>query len=151
MKPRETSVFTRLKERVTRPTDRFERVENGLGEGWPDCNYCMVGSEGWIEIKAPHEPVRPDTPLFASNHQVSIEQINWLHNQHMAGGNGWLFIATEKRLMIIHGGRVAQLGRKVNTMTVAQLIKCAAWHVELPVKDFEKWFDLRELLILQKG
>ena len=98
---RETKVFHRLKERIANPEDRFERVENGIGTGWPDVNYCIMGTEGWIEIKAPEEPAMPATPLFGTRqHNVQVEQANWLLKQSNAGGLGWLFIATKSRLIL---------------------------------------------------
>lgn len=147
MKPREANVYARLKERILRPTDRFERVENGLVTGMPDVNYCIAGEEGWVEIKAPAEPVRAETALFGSGHPVKIEQINWLHKQHMAGGIAWLFIATERRLMLIAGGTVAALERRVNELSAETLMrKHSRWWAEMPVRAPEVWFDLRELL-----
>ena len=142
----EARVFERLRERVCRPTDRVQRVENGLVSGMPDVNYCMAGTEGWIEIKAPTEPARDTTALFGSNHQVSIEQINWFHRQHMARGLAWLFIGTKKRLMLINGSRVAVAERKINSMTVVQLERIATWKTLLPTQDAEIWMDLREAL-----
>jgi hypothetical protein len=145
MKPNEVSAFQRLKKCVAKPTDRFERIENGLLAGMPDVNYCMSGYEGWIEIKAPEEPKREATPLFGSNHPVSIEQINWMHTQHMAMGQSWLFIATGVRVMLIHGGRIATVRGKVNEMSVAGLESIACWTVK-GIVNFEKWIDLRQLL-----
>lgn len=141
----ESKVYTRFKDRVSRPTDRWDRIENGLAAGTPDVNYCIMGAEGWIEVKAPTEPKREDTPLFASNHPVSIEQINWFHRQAMADGVGWLLIVTKERIMLLKGSTVASLGRKVNELTVAQLRKHAHWKYEHPVPT-EAWFDLREIL-----
>jgi hypothetical protein len=33
--------------------DRWDRIENGVGVGMPDINYCLSGIEGWIEMKSP--------------------------------------------------------------------------------------------------
>lgn len=147
MSKRESSVYDRLKERITMPPDRFERVENGLGAGMPDVNYCIVGAEGWIEIKAPVEPARPQTALFgASNHNVTVEQCNWLLKQSQAGGTGWLFIATEQRLMLIDGAIVGRMGIAVNKKNVFELERMAAWRVLLPLMDQLRWADLRQQL-----
>lgn len=142
----ESSVFQRLKLRICRPEDRFERVENGLLTGMPDVNYCLVGVEGWIELKCPDEPKRPDTPLFGSNHKVEVEQRNWMLRQARAGGRGWLFIATEQRLMLIEGKKVGDLSGKINEMTTHQLERISKWRVQLPILDQTRWFDLREIL-----
>lgn len=147
MSQREANAYARLKDRVCRPNDRFERVENGLGTGWPDVNYCMEGNEGWIEIKCPEEPARPTTALFGNgNHQVSVDQCNWLLKQANASGIGWLFIATKHRLMMIPGARVGRIGIAVNKMTAFELEKISVWKTLMPVMDPLRWADLRELL-----
>lgn len=146
MKPNESSVYQKIKSNICGPTDRMERVENGLVDGMPDVNYCFETFEGWIEIKAPTEPKRETTGLFTSNHQVSIAQMNWMHNQHMAGGTSWLLIATERRMFMIHGGRVAALFHDINTLTANGLEDIAEWKAHVPVKDSIFWRTLRELL-----
>lgn len=148
MSAREGNVFARLKDRVTRPEDRFERVENGMLTGMPDVNYCMAGIEGWIELKAPIEPARPTTALFGSgNHPVEVEQANWLLKQSRAGGRGWLFIATEHRLLLLRGHDVGKFGaRGINTLTAHALERISVWRVQQPVLDPLRWADLREVL-----
>lgn len=142
----EAAAYKRLKEYVCRPRDRFQRIENGLGAGMPDVNYCIMGVEGWIEIKQPDEPKRPTTPLLHSQHQVSVEQANWLLAQAQAGGVGWLFIATKQRLLFIPGAEVGRRGIRINQMTVHQLEGISSWKTLVPVMDQRRWADLRELL-----
>ena len=147
MQQRESAVFAKLRERILRPTDRFERVENGLAVGMPDVNYCIAGQEGWLEIKAPKEPARAGTALFgAGNHQVSIDQINWMHRQHLAGGFSFLFIYTGKRMLLIQGARVASLERRINELPLSEMLQQAVWRCEVPVREVELWMDLRERL-----
>jgi hypothetical protein len=153
MKPNEVSAYKRLKKNICGPYDRMERVENGLVDGMPDVNYCLhvgglsPGREGWIEIKAPTEPKRATTALFASNHPVSVEQLNWLHAQHMSGGTGWLYIATEQRTLLIHGGRVSTAFRRINEMTVQELEAIANWKAPAPVGSAKLfWEELRSTL-----
>lgn len=147
MSTRETGVYTRLRERVGRPTDRWTRIENGLGDGTPDVNYCAAGREGWIEIKAPIEPARPTTAMFGNgNHQVSVGQANWLLAQSNAGGVAWLFIASEQRLILLPGKIVGEMGIKINKLTAHELEQRAAWKVLLPLMDPLRWADLREVL-----
>ena len=146
MKPNETSVYKKIRANICGPTDRMERVENGLIAGMPDVNYCLDAQEGWMEIKSPTEPKRASTALFASGHPVSIEQINWMHVQHMAGGVSWLMIGSDKRMLMIHGGRVAALVHRINEMTVSELEKIAEWKAPVPLNDSVFWRTLRELL-----
>jgi hypothetical protein len=142
----EAKVYARLREHLIGQRDRVERVENGLVVGMPDVNYCILGAEGWIEIKNPEEPVRPTTALFSGNHQVSADQCNWMLRQTNAGGRCWLFIATKQRLMLINGERVGALGIRINKMTAHELEQISAWKVLLPVLDPLRWADLRERL-----
>jgi len=144
MSKREANVCTRLRGRLLRPGDRFDRVENGLGAGTPDINYCFLSVEGWIEVKAPIEPARPSTALFPSNHEVTTEQRNWFLAQRLARGRAYLFIATEQRLLLI--GSDLACTKEVNQLTVGELEARALWKSLLPVKNDLVWADLREIL-----
>jgi hypothetical protein len=148
MSTRESKVFTRLKGYICHPDDRFDRIENGLAPGWPDVNYVLAGVEGWIELKAPVEPVKPSTPLFGSNHQVSLDQRNWFLRQLNARGRCWLLIGTDKRLMLLHGWLVAH--QDVNKLTIDQLRKSGhcRWECVPPVKDQFEWATLRTALTM---
>lgn len=114
-------------------------------------NYCMSGIEGWIEIKCPKEPVKPTTSLFASNHKVEIEQSNWMLKQHNAGGLSWLFILTEKRIMLLPGSWVGLNPSAVNELSAHELERKSVWKTGLPVLDPLRWADLREILTGGKG
>lgn len=148
MGTREANAFKRLKERITRPEDRFERIENGIGDGNPDVNYCMVGTEGWIEIKCPIIPVLPGTPLLAgnSNHRLGVEQANWFLRQSNAGGRAYLFVATETWVWMIHGVHVAREGIALNKWPLAKHLEMALWKSAVPVRQPTLWQDLREQL-----
>lgn len=143
----EARLFERLRAALLGKHERFERVENGLVEGMPDVNYCFSnGAEGWIELKAPLEPKRASTALFGSNHEVSISQTNWFHRQFMAGGRGWLLIGTDKRFILIEGGRVAAASWTINKKTIAQLEAMSQWAEKKPVRDAVVWADLKYVL-----
>lgn len=122
--------------------DRFDRVENAIGSGMPDVNYCIEGIEGWLEIKSPVEPKRPTTPLFGSNHNVSQEQINWFCRQRQSGGNSFLLIQTNKRYMLIGQYFVDE----INSLCMPDLLDYSFWTVERPVMNPSDWVVLRELL-----
>lgn len=145
MSLRETRVSIRLRDRVCRPEDRWTRVENGVEIGTPDVNYCLHGSEGWIELKAPAEPAKETTALFGSNHHITLEQRNWLLAQANAGGRGFVFIATERRLILMDGKLVAHRS-DINALPATTLEKLALWTQRLPVKEALAWADLREIL-----
>jgi hypothetical protein len=143
---RENNAYQRLRDRVTNGRDRFQRVENGIGAGMPDVNYCLLGGfEGWIEIKAPHIPARRTTALFSGDHKLMQEQANFFLSQRNAGGLAFLFIATEERLLLL-GSEVAQDMRFVNTSTLDELTMVARWRVDLPHFGVETWVHLRSVL-----
>lgn len=144
MSTREAAVFQRLKGHVSRPEDRFDRVENGLGAGCPDVNYCFFGKEGWLEIKAPLLPAREDTGLFSSQHDVSIDQSNWFIRQRRAGGRAFLFVATEKVLLLLPPELVIE-NKVVNSLPMIELRERALWWSGIPVPQLS-WVDLRGAL-----
>lgn len=45
----EAAIFQALKKNL--PQVHWQRVENSVGPGTPDVNYCYDGKEGWIELK----------------------------------------------------------------------------------------------------
>jgi hypothetical protein len=122
--------------------DRIDRIENVVGVGTPDINFCIEGVEGWIELKSPREPKRASTRLFGSNHKLSQDQMNWFLKQEKAGGNGFVLIATDKRWMLIEGWYADD----VNKMTLAELIIISRWTAPKPITRRE-WKKLREVLI----
>lgn len=141
----EKNDYQTLRLHVRMMRDRMDRMENGVGVGMPDVNYCIEGVEGWIEIKSPTEPVRPSTPLFGSNHKLSQNQKNWFLLQRRAGGIAWVLICTNKRWMLIEGAHADD----VNTLTVEQLRGIAAWHASKYLLGPTNWTVLRGLLSLR--
>lgn len=141
----ETKVFHRLKERICRPEDRFEHVENGLGAGMPDINYCMFGCEGWVEIKCPTIPARVTSALFGSSHQLGIEQSNWFLRQAAAGGRAYLFIATREILMLV-GSALVERHSVFNKLPLAEFKTQALWQAPIPVIEQARWVKLRGIL-----
>lgn len=132
-----------FRDKIKFKMDRVDRIENGVGVGMPDINFCGNGVESWIEMKSPKEPKREDTPLFGSNHRLSQDQKNWFKRQIDAGGRAWILIGTDKRWLLIHGKYADEL----NLMDVGMLILRADWHVLRPVKDPMAWANLRTVLV----
>lgn len=141
MSTREATAFQRLKGYITRPTDRFERVENGLGAGMPDVNYCFVGIEGWIELKAPEIPARESTQLMGED-GINVDQASWFMRQRAAGGRAYLLVVTKKALMLVDS-KLASDRARVNAMTLSQLFKAAVWKTRVPIEDATVWIQLR--------
>ena len=131
-----------FRDKIKNPRDRWDRIENGVGVGMPDTNYCINGCEGWMEIKSPIEPARVQTPLFGSNHNLSQDQKNWFKRQMLAGGRAYIMISTDQRWILIHGKHADT----VNDLTVQGLLSIAAWVSLKPVRDVSGWAKLREAL-----
>jgi hypothetical protein len=132
-----------LRRNMTKPMDRIDRIENIVGVGNPDINFCAEGVECWIELKSPKEPKRATTPLFGSNHRLSQDQKNWLLRQRNSSGKGWILIASDVRWLLIDG----KYGDELNGMTVVELIRVSTWQMLRGDKDKTKWTKLREILI----
>ena len=138
----ESSDYKTFKKNMPKPGDRLDRVENVVGTGMPDVNFCSRGVECWIEMKSPKEPKRASTPLFGSNHKLSQDQKNWLLRQCRAGGFSYVLIATDKRWMLISGRHADDL----NGLTVLELLSRSVWSTDKPVRDKENWAKLRGVL-----
>ncbi len=140
----EKTAYNWLKEAVCRGSfDRIDRFENIVGVGNLDVNACIDGAEFWIEIKAPTEPVRPSTALFGSNHKLSQDQKNWIKRQLKANGNAYIFVATDKRKMLVHG----KWADEFNEMTVSEMITKSMWCAVGRIVSAEQKDDLRNALI----
>lgn len=126
------------------PGDRFNRVENGFGEGLPDVNACLRGEDVWIELKAPQEPKRATTKLMTSNsnHALLPSQINWCIAQRQAGGISFILVRTNKRIILVEGTRHAE---EFNDMTVSSMCDISLLHYPCPISK-ENWRMLRNVI-----
>lgn len=137
----ESSDYKLFRRKAILPQDRCNRIENIVGTGMPDVNYCINGTEGWIEFKSPTEPKRPLTSLMGSNHKLTIEQRNWHLLQSKAGGISFVLLCTDVRWILIQG-RYADL---VNDMTVGTAISYSVFYAPKPLAK-QRWSDLRRTL-----
>ena len=141
----EQTDYKMLRMRMKQPLDRLERIENVVGVGTPDINFCIEGAEGWIEMKSPKTPKRKGTPLFGSNHKLSQDQKNWFKKQANADGNGFILICSKTRWILIDGCHAD----KVNDLTVQELLDISSWRAQTPILNGQ-WVTLREALQCQK-
>jgi len=139
---RESINYRTFSANIPKLRTRLDRVENLMVDGMPDVNMCIDGHEFWIELKSPIEPKRPGTPLFGSNHQVTLEQRNWMLRHLAAGGVGFYLISTPKRWMLIPGRHHDE----INKMTVMELLDVSLWTTNKPLRSNEPWIKLREAL-----
>jgi hypothetical protein len=139
----EKRAYQNFRDHVKQPGDRIDRIENSVGVGAPDINLCAEGRECWVELKSPREPKRPGTPLFGSNHKLSVDQKNWFHRQTRAGGRCFILIRTNRRWLLIHGNHADAL----NTYTLQDLILISLWTIPYPIVGDKPWQRLRYELI----
>ena len=137
----ERTAYVALREGLCLASGRLDRIENLVGTGYPDVNGCINGNEFWIENKAPSEPKRKTTPLFGSNHRLSVEQRNWFLRQRRAGGKGYIYIETESKRLLISGRHADE----INEATLLELIAMSTWQSDRPTKPKE-WGALRAIL-----
>jgi hypothetical protein len=133
-----------IRTHLPRGTDRLDRIENEIGSGQPDVNGCLDAEDVWIELKAPIEPKRADTPLIhGNNHGLLISQINWFGRQYQAGGIAYILLRTDRRILLINGVAHA---KKFNQSTIKQLIQIALFHHEGSMSK-DQWGFLRNVII----
>lgn len=134
--PGEAPVWQALRNHVfDQPKDRAERIENVAGSGNPDVNYCIEGCEGWIELKAPVEPVRRTSKLFGQNHKLTQSQKNWMLEQHRSGGRCFIFVGTNRQWILLPSYPLAE---RLNDLSVLQVQKEALWIAQ---KGCVRWSD----------
>lgn len=138
----ETNDYKLFKKHVIIGNDRCTRIENLVGVGEPDTNYCIDGVEGWIEFKSPTEPKRPTTALLGSNHKLSQDQMNWHLSQLRAGGMSFVLLATDKRWILMDGSQADF----INKMSVSALIEQSLWWAMRPIGR-SQWIRLRDMLL----
>lgn len=69
----------------------FERIENMVGRGRPDVNYCVAGVEGNIELKQiARWPSRPDSPVSVPH--FTPQQRIWIRTRLSAGGRVYVLL-----------------------------------------------------------
>lgn len=104
--------------RALAPYGRLVRVENRAEPGTPDVAYCLLGVEGWLELKEDPLP-KPGAPIKLR--ELTLGQVLWAEAWHAAGGRAWL---------------LAQLGRSYALLTPGEVR--AAWNGALTAP--ERWW-----------
>lgn len=86
----ESNLYKRL-QRVT-PGFHWQRHEDKLVSGIPDCSYGFGGVCGWVELKTYDcWPRNPDDPLAFTD--LKPEQVNWSIKRGRACGRCWFLVA----------------------------------------------------------
>lgn len=122
----EKLLWNRLKDIVRGQSlpGRWERVENGVVDGMPDANFCVLGNEGWIELKHGKIPAKKDTIVFKSQRGLTQEQVNWHFNQTKNGGKSWVLVQLDARFFAIPGN----FADEINQYSMVEMVN---WEVKL--------------------
>lgn len=124
----EKTLWTKFRrEVVAEHGGRWERIENGVGVGMPDTNYCYKGCEGWIELKEainglPGSRTKKQG-VFEYNRGLSLEQVNWHLKQHNAGGRSFVLARVIETCYLWLGADVVQF----NAANIEELGARAVW------------------------
>jgi hypothetical protein len=98
---REASVWSTFKDHMTK-YGHFDRIENMVGRGRPDVNYCVRGHSGDIELKCLPEFPKRLTTVVACDH-FTPQQRNWIRKRARAGGSVFVFIKIEQWWALLPG------------------------------------------------
>lgn len=123
---KETSFRTKVKK-------AFKEMGAGVHVSWieshatalgvPDLNYCLDGTEGWLELKA-----SPDIEIRAS-------QVIWMKEHIKSGGHPLFFFRWDNMFLIVPGDRGDDLRRNC-CLANALKLSSRVWVDEIPVIEF---------------
>lgn len=107
----------------------FERIENLVGVGTPDVDYCIAGVPGKIELKyTPGDPARPTTAVLGRTHGMRRSQIVWAVRRMMAGGRVLLCVGSPLRVWVLRlETRTPEQMRDIEMMGADQLTRECVW------------------------
>lgn len=98
----------------------LERVENAIGYGTPDVNYCLTykgrTNEGWLELKEIERWPVGDEKVVRVDHYTPQQRV-WARKRSLRGGKVYMLlrVAHSGHIMLIEGARAAaRLGLLAN-------------------------------------
>lgn len=125
MRKPEQKLWDTMRTQKDRPKEiALERIENGVGSGWPDVSLRKADWQTWIELKVCTLPAR-QTSKVLGNGGLRTEQINW-HLQHSSFGlYSFVLIRNERNDLYLLPGSLAD---QINDMNFVELhAKSVAW------------------------
>lgn len=94
----ESRLFKKLK-RAT-PGYHWQRHEDKLTPGIPDCSYAYKGTGGWVELKTYDSwPRDPSTPL--SFRDLKPQQVNWILRRGRIQGTVWTLLEVAGDVLLL--------------------------------------------------
>lgn len=122
----ESKLYSALKRQT--PGVDWQRHEDKLALGIPDCSYGYNGHGGWVELKTyDNWPQNVNDPLNWSD--LKPEQVNWLIRRGEASGRCFILLQIGKQLnkseflLISH-----QYLRRLDEMNRGRLIQVSTFH-----------------------
>jgi hypothetical protein len=108
----------------------FERIENAVGTGTPDVDYCIDAVAGKLELKyTDHHPVRAATPVLGRDNGLRRSQIIWIAKRQQAGGRVFVAIGSPAATWVIDTVGMTPLGLKhLEMMSAETLAGASAWN-----------------------
>jgi hypothetical protein len=121
----ESALWSRVRDGLKSVVPKLDllRVENFVGVGTADVNWCGEMMEGWIELKYREDvPKRSSTPVFKDG-GLRPEQVIWLDRRAKLGGRVFILAQIGVGLVLVHGVYASRF----NNMTLAELGRIARW------------------------
>lgn len=87
-----------------------QRVETPVGQGVPDVNYCALGAEGWLELKAWTRKTRRGQFRIPN---LRPAQLAWLRKRREAGGRAGILCRLNEDIILFDGLVAPELYRGV--------------------------------------
>lgn len=109
----------------------IQRVETPVGVGVPDLNYCILGAEGWLELKAWHRKTNRGPFRIPT---IRSAQVAWLRKRREAGGRAYIMCNLNSDIILFDGVDAPDLNFGVKWSQAREM--SLAW-LEKPY-DFEK-------------
>ncbi len=96
----ERALWRRVRDAIG-PLGHVVRVENGVGVGTPDVEYCLSGATGWLELKIARVSKRPETAVSIPH--FTREQRIWMRERCNAGGRAGVLLQLGSVYVLFRG------------------------------------------------
>lgn len=117
----ESRLFQRLK-RAT-PGFHWQRHEDKLTSGIPDCDYGACGVGGWVELKTYDSwPRNESEPLKWTD--LKPTQVNWCIKRYKSNPRVWFLVQVKDDWFLIRGCHARKFGK----LTKAELLELSDIH-----------------------
>lgn len=131
----EKNFYNRLRNNLSGNLVHLQRIESGTGQGIPDVNYCILGAEGWIELKSFTRKNKKGTVRIP---KLRDKQCAWLFRRRMCRGRAYLLCEINDDIALIDGLLAPQLLTGNTTITWEQLPRFCIEYLQAPDLDWSR-------------